>query len=604
MGTSEGPRLFARPFCNMLKKQFEKDERRTVDELGHIKETANPMAKQMAGDLGLFEQVEAARPFFEEWELEGGSWKAIFDDGPVKEQFLLMDTASLRRQCVNDAFEEAPTKEIEKPEVLEEFVCGLTDAEGNVCAALFETKQALVTHQLFAAGGQHGVPALAFTATVNNQCVWCRSCFASKRIARMHLQISMESGRCVVDLSAQPWPVEQPSDLDCPFCDFSAQHLAQLLEHIREHAPPNEAHFFTIDGGPPPCHAEGAPNELAKRLVENWRRRQAEKERRYQESLKDFGRQAQGGGHRLGGHGRGDTEGHGIERTGGERSCGTALGTSAEEGRLVEGEGGSLAKDVDESFVGGVATDTRTERDRDDGVRGPDDVAVDSRHQKPDEVLQRETKGGKDSPRAAAHLRFPGASSGADASGRHDRGDKTCLEAVHGGDGGGNGGTSGKEHQILQGGEVLRPGQQQARPGGRPPRRGFRGAGKGDHGQRRQEEERSRTEGPLGAGAGGMVGDAGLSGPFSECETRFLESEQVARTWSGGSSGQNRSVSKAPFAVPPSGFHRVPPPPVCRRSQVVLLLKFIGCFAWLLLHVRGPQHDRIPPPLGLWSYAA
>ena len=82
----------------------------------------------------------------------------------------------------------------------------------------------------------HRIFSMLYTIVVTNQCPNCMSILSAKNKAYEHLRTAYNSMRCLVDRSAHDTIDECP--LDCPVCDFVAQDLPRLQEHIRErHAP-------------------------------------------------------------------------------------------------------------------------------------------------------------------------------------------------------------------------------------------------------------------------------------------------------------------------------------------------------------------------------
>lgn len=117
-------------------------------------------------------------------------------------------------------------------------------------------------------------------------------------------------GRCIVDNSALHWEVQR-TQLNCPFeCEYEAQHLAQLQDHLAsEHLPPvaPKLHFDASNA------STTGSNHLSEQLLANWRRRrQARDSRGGGAQVKEKETDGERGGTRNGGGGGPDQpSGHG-----------------------------------------------------------------------------------------------------------------------------------------------------------------------------------------------------------------------------------------------------------------------------------------------------
>ncbi len=112
----------------------------------------------------------------------------------------------------------------------------------------------------------HGTRGFISMSTVSNQCMWCRTSYSPQQAAYHHVLNSVDRGACMADRTPLPHAILQPEDLMCSLCDSQLDYPPAMLDHLA-------AHFdFAPQLSLPACSAE-----FGTLLVENWRRRRAEK---------------------------------------------------------------------------------------------------------------------------------------------------------------------------------------------------------------------------------------------------------------------------------------------------------------------------------------
>eukprot|EP00972_Heterocapsa_arctica_P100830 14864258-Heterocapsa_arctica.AAC.1 len=62
----------------------------------------------------------------------------------------------------------------------------------------------------------HGRRKLIYQCTLANQCPWCASVFADRKIAAKHANNSFFSGQCRVDYAWWPYDVAPITATECP----------------------------------------------------------------------------------------------------------------------------------------------------------------------------------------------------------------------------------------------------------------------------------------------------------------------------------------------------------------------------------------------------
>ena len=95
----------------------------------------------------------------------------------------------------------------------------------------------------------HGSRNLLDLLTITNQCIFCKSCFASKANARYHRQRAVKHLRCLPNRSFVSQVPIAPDSLLCPICDFQGSKLEELTAHLLSHWPGAKPATVYKDGG-------------------------------------------------------------------------------------------------------------------------------------------------------------------------------------------------------------------------------------------------------------------------------------------------------------------------------------------------------------------
>ena len=129
--------------CLWGKAKFEKLG--SLNELGHLTQEAPWLAYQISEDLATTEGLETAHNFWQGWNEQGRSWKAVFMDENISHDLMTIDPNELRAKFTKGAFgegvvgEEADELELmarlEKP-----HACNLLCADQTSCSSRFATK--------------------------------------------------------------------------------------------------------------------------------------------------------------------------------------------------------------------------------------------------------------------------------------------------------------------------------------------------------------------------------------------------------------------------------------------------------------------------------
>ena len=131
------------------------------------------------------------------------------------------------------------------------FQCDVLDIEGNRCPFSANSHAALCRHKVFSKGYGHNLRSVINTLTITNQCIICKSVFASKVSAQHHLSNALITGSCQTDLGFKATEPVCPSSLVCPLslfndgtcCQYEAPDLSTLQSHIVEHL----KEYFDLD---------------------------------------------------------------------------------------------------------------------------------------------------------------------------------------------------------------------------------------------------------------------------------------------------------------------------------------------------------------------
>ena len=167
----------------------------------------------------------------------------LFTDPDIRDAFLRADPAILLAARCSIAIPPPGYEPLPRADAVPEkpHVCRIIDpSSGLECGACFSTNQALVLHQVKSGRPEHGKRKLAYVLTVSNQCLLCRSFFASKWIAAKHLASSFERGICPArsgsvvvheHLSLPPY--------QCVLCQLDFDDIVLAQDHLQRHLPPD-----------------------------------------------------------------------------------------------------------------------------------------------------------------------------------------------------------------------------------------------------------------------------------------------------------------------------------------------------------------------------
>ena len=235
-------------------------------------ERSTPMALQLREDLEMLSEVCADMTA---WYTQRTSDLDMFTPGTDDwRQWTSLDTSVLRSFLGSQPLAEATAEGMEQVEViLRPFCCDFksVDSEGGqcrVCAERFTSMAALKAHRR----EKHRITPLVSSLVISNQCPWCLSTFATRRIAADHATRATEGhGICFVNHSAWVHDIIAPADekLECPCCDFKAQNLATFQLHVRQHHPGPVAVRYPKDAR---GHNHAAATRLARGTQERSRR--------------------------------------------------------------------------------------------------------------------------------------------------------------------------------------------------------------------------------------------------------------------------------------------------------------------------------------------
>jgi hypothetical protein len=163
------------------------------------------------------------------------SVKELFEDKDKAGIFVRLDVVVLIDSFLSHAVPDEGVEEEVRPVVdgVTDFECLLEVAPGEVCGMCFKNAQAMRTHQRFSRAPGHLQRADAAKACKTNQCIWCKSAFASRQVAANHMKKALGKGYCVVGAATFLYDVVDLKSITCPFCDLDDfEELELYNEHV------------------------------------------------------------------------------------------------------------------------------------------------------------------------------------------------------------------------------------------------------------------------------------------------------------------------------------------------------------------------------------
>eukprot|EP00969_Alexandrium_andersonii_P204365 9031229-Alexandrium_andersonii.AAC.1 len=84
-------------------------------------------------------------------------------------------------------------------------------------------------------GKSHAARTHLASLVVTNQCIFCKSAFASRASAQQHTRYAFVRGYCMADMAFLPRPVVVPPQLQCPECGEECENLIAYNSHVLQH---------------------------------------------------------------------------------------------------------------------------------------------------------------------------------------------------------------------------------------------------------------------------------------------------------------------------------------------------------------------------------
>ena len=200
----------------------------------------------------MYDGISGSETFFELWSDADYSYKKLFHDPDVKDEFINIDAKILRQAAwatssissasswerFNYSKEQADTNK----ELI--FFCDCLTPAGKICNRGFSTYQQLRTHVTMTKPtglSTHGLSERnpIKICVLNNACQICRQTYSSRVGAQLHLAQCYVKGRCLKGRTHFDWAVHTPVlPHQCPFfdsCGFKGDNAEELAQHILLH---------------------------------------------------------------------------------------------------------------------------------------------------------------------------------------------------------------------------------------------------------------------------------------------------------------------------------------------------------------------------------
>eukprot|EP00929_Paragymnodinium_shiwhaense_P036506 TRINITY_DN1955_c0_g1_i1.p1 TRINITY_DN1955_c0_g1~~TRINITY_DN1955_c0_g1_i1.p1 ORF type:complete len:1600 (+),score=138.99 TRINITY_DN1955_c0_g1_i1:125-4924(+) len=209
-----------------------------------IKEYEHPWLVQMQRDFQMFSHIDTVTWVAEEVMMRASS---VVTDEHVREAFLQVDFAYVKAHFMQIQFPPPGTQTALLSKVRVRgcdeggFVCEDTCENGEICGQRFNSLKALRKHQTSSRskGGSHSLHNVV-ELILTNQCIFCRSAFATRDAAKRHLRHAMMCGACNTDqgyLNSRVEAVENPT---CRVCGLTFPSLTEYYLHVTQHVRPPE----------------------------------------------------------------------------------------------------------------------------------------------------------------------------------------------------------------------------------------------------------------------------------------------------------------------------------------------------------------------------